>query len=162
MRISTISHDEKNIFEHAVTPTQTISASNVTRFISEKLLVWGVEERGAYCTILTSQLVDPNQRTIGLVCLPLDRYTPRRHRGENRNAFHQDIFRMAVCKYEHLVVRLPFLLNYYAGNSGSHDSAFRRFASGTLGPVTFGLGLRDSCLIILFFNLICAIPPAYL
>ncbi|KAF8480308.1 permease for cytosine/purines, uracil, thiamine, allantoin-domain-containing protein [Russula ochroleuca] len=36
------------------------------------------------------------------------------------------------------------------------------FASGSLGPVTFGLGLRDSCLVILFFNLICAIPPAYL
>lgn len=39
---------------------------------------------------------------------------------------------------------------------------FRRFASGTLGPVTFGLGLRDSCLAITFFNLICAVPPAYL
>src|SRR6266849_178261 len=37
-----------------------------------------------------------------------------------------------------------------------------RFASGTLGPVAFGLGLRDSCLVILFFNLLCAVPPAYL
>ncbi|KAH9983458.1 hypothetical protein BJV77DRAFT_1043066 [Russula vinacea] len=35
---------------------------------------------------------------------------------------------------------------------------FHRFASGTLGPVTFGLGLRDSCLVILFFNLLCAVP----
>jgi purine-cytosine permease-like protein len=40
--------------------------------------------------------------------------------------------------------------------------ALRRFASGTLGPVTFGLNLRDSCLVILFFNLFSAIPPAYL
>ena len=95
------------------------------------------------------------------VCLPLDRYTPRRHRGENRNTFYQDIFRMAVRKYEHPVVRPPFLLNC-AGNFGSYNFIFRRFASGTLGPVTFGLGLRDSCLVILFFNLICAIPPAYL
>jgi len=39
---------------------------------------------------------------------------------------------------------------------------FRRFTTGTLGPVTFGLGLRDSCLVILFFNLLCAVPPAYL
>ena len=39
---------------------------------------------------------------------------------------------------------------------------FHRFASGTLGPVTFGLGLRDSCLVILIFNLLSAIPPAYL
>ncbi|KAI9510190.1 NCS cytosine-purine permease [Russula earlei] len=36
------------------------------------------------------------------------------------------------------------------------------FSTGTLGPVVFGLGLRDSCLVILFFNLLCAIPPAYL
>ncbi|KAH8984952.1 NCS cytosine-purine permease [Lactarius akahatsu] len=35
------------------------------------------------------------------------------------------------------------------------------FSSGTLGPVAFGLGLRDSCLVILFFNLLFAIPPAY-
>ena len=33
---------------------------------------------------------------------------------------------------------------------------------GTLGPVIYGLGLRDSCLVILFFNLLCAVPPAYL
>ncbi|TFY67151.1 hypothetical protein EVG20_g4038 [Dentipellis fragilis] len=36
------------------------------------------------------------------------------------------------------------------------------FSAGTLGPVTFGLSLRDSCLVILFFNLLCSIPPAYL
>jgi len=68
---------------------------------------------------------------------------------------------MAVCKYEHPVVRLPFLLNY-AGNFGFYDLVFRRFASGTLGPVSFGLSLQESCLVILFFNLICSIPPAYL
>jgi purine-cytosine permease-like protein len=68
---------------------------------------------------------------------------------------------MAVWKYEHPVVHLLFLLNF-TGSSGPIDLACRRFASGTLGPVTFGLGLRDSCLVILFFNLICAIPPAYL
>jgi hypothetical protein len=48
MRTSTISHDEKNLFEDVVTPTRTTAAANVTRFISEKLLNWGVEERGAY------------------------------------------------------------------------------------------------------------------
>jgi NCS1 nucleoside transporter family len=36
------------------------------------------------------------------------------------------------------------------------------FSTGTLGPVVFGLGLRDSCLVILFFNLIANILPAYL
>ncbi|KAF8991744.1 cytosine-purine permease, partial [Cyathus striatus] len=35
------------------------------------------------------------------------------------------------------------------------------FSSGTLGPVVYGLGVRDSCLTILFFNLLCCIPGAY-
>ncbi|KAL6303234.1 NCS cytosine-purine permease [Sparassis latifolia] len=36
------------------------------------------------------------------------------------------------------------------------------FSAGTLGPVVYGLGLRDSCLVILFFNLLCSALPAYL
>ncbi|KIY69200.1 hypothetical protein CYLTODRAFT_373087 [Cylindrobasidium torrendii FP15055 ss-10] len=36
------------------------------------------------------------------------------------------------------------------------------FSAGSLGPIVFGLSVRDSCLVILFFNLLCAIPPAYL
>ncbi|KAF9787822.1 NCS cytosine-purine permease [Thelephora terrestris] len=36
------------------------------------------------------------------------------------------------------------------------------FSAGTLGPAVFGLGLRDSCLVILFFNIICAALPSYL
>ncbi len=67
---------------------------------------------------------------------------------------------MVVCEYEHPVVRCVLL--DLSGKPGSTIWLFRRFASGTLGPVTFGLGLRDSCLVILFFNLLCAIPPAYL
>jgi len=56
MRISTMSHDEKKSLDDVATSTtRTTSAANVTRFISEKLLVWGVEERGAYRMILTSQ-----------------------------------------------------------------------------------------------------------
>ncbi|KAF8263530.1 NCS cytosine-purine permease, partial [Lactarius quietus] len=35
------------------------------------------------------------------------------------------------------------------------------FSAGTLGPMAFGLGLRDSCLVILFFNLLFAGFPAY-
>ncbi|KAH9991540.1 cytosine-purine permease [Russula vinacea] len=46
---------------------------------------------------------------------------------------------MAVCEYKHLVIR--------------HRNAWSR---------DFWVGLRDSCLVILFFNLICAAPPAYL
>ncbi|OAX40581.1 hypothetical protein K503DRAFT_687249 [Rhizopogon vinicolor AM-OR11-026] len=36
------------------------------------------------------------------------------------------------------------------------------FSAGTLGPIAFGLGLRDSCLVILFFNLLACALPAYL
>jgi purine-cytosine permease-like protein len=42
------------------------------------------------------------------------------------------------------------------------QASYRRFSAGTVGPVVFGLGLRDSCLVILFFNLLCAALPAYL
>ena len=51
---STKSSDEKNSFEDVGVPSPTTgrttfaSAANVTRFVSEKLLDWGVEERGAY------------------------------------------------------------------------------------------------------------------
>ncbi len=56
IRRSTISHDEKTSFEDVVTPTRTTYATNVTRFISDKLLDWGVEERGVYRMIWTSRL----------------------------------------------------------------------------------------------------------
>ncbi|KAF7360437.1 NCS cytosine-purine permease [Mycena venus] len=36
------------------------------------------------------------------------------------------------------------------------------FSTGSLGPIAYGLSVRDSCLIILFFNLICCLPPGYL
>ena len=46
---STRSSDEKLSFGDVEDPTRTnASTANVARFISEKLLYWGVEERGAY------------------------------------------------------------------------------------------------------------------
>jgi purine-cytosine permease-like protein len=33
---------------------------------------------------------------------------------------------------------------------------------GLLGPSVYGLGLRDSALVILFFTLLSTVPPAYL
>lgn len=65
---------------------------------------------------------------------------------------------MVVCEYEHTAVRVFPLIS----SRKSGLIVFRSFASGSLGPVTFGLGLRDSCLVILFFNLLCAVAPAYL
>lgn len=37
-----------------------------------------------------------------------------------------------------------------------------RLSTGTTGPIIYGLSLRDSCLLILFINIICCIPPAYM
>jgi exo-beta-1,3-glucanase (GH17 family) len=56
---STKSSDEKPSFEEVGFPTTgrtgaSASAANVTRFISEKLSDWGVEERGA-CRIFSFQ-----------------------------------------------------------------------------------------------------------
>lgn len=36
------------------------------------------------------------------------------------------------------------------------------FSTGALGPLAFGLNARDSCLVILFFNILTSIPPAYI
>ncbi|KAF5341318.1 hypothetical protein D9758_016174 [Tetrapyrgos nigripes] len=35
------------------------------------------------------------------------------------------------------------------------------FSAGTLGPAVYGLSKGDSCLVILFFNLLCCTPVAY-
>jgi hypothetical protein len=52
MRNLTKSTDEKHSLEDTVDPTWFTSAANVTRKISEKLLAWGVEERGAYSIMI--------------------------------------------------------------------------------------------------------------
>jgi hypothetical protein len=44
--------NEKYSFEDSVTPTWFTYAADVTRKFSEKLLAWGVEERGAYPIVI--------------------------------------------------------------------------------------------------------------
>ncbi|KLO11603.1 hypothetical protein SCHPADRAFT_830812 [Schizopora paradoxa] len=41
------------------------------------------------------------------------------------------------------------------------NSTISTFSLGTLGPSVFGLGLKESCLTILFFNLLSTLPVAY-
>jgi hypothetical protein len=48
----------------------------------------------------------------------LDRYSSRRRRGQNRNAFHQDILCVYVRQYEHLVVRVLFFTSIALGKLG--------------------------------------------
>ena len=68
---------------------------------------------------------------------------------------------MAFRKYEYLVVR-PAFSQLKLSRQTPLSPSDRRFSAGSLGPAAFGLGLRDSCLVILFFNLLCAIAPSYL
>lgn len=48
------SSDKKKSYKDPVNPTWITSSANVPRFLSKKLLAWGVEARGAY-HILTSE-----------------------------------------------------------------------------------------------------------
>jgi hypothetical protein len=110
MRNPTKSPDEKRSYEDPVNQTWITSVANVTRFLSEKFLAWGVEARGAYRTLTSgSGLIGER-----FACMVLDRYPPRRRRGQNRNTFHQDILYMVFCEYEHPVVRVPFALSRIA------------------------------------------------
>jgi hypothetical protein len=89
MHHSTKSTYEKYSFEDsALTPTWFTSAANVTRKISDKLLAWGVEERGAYHIVIFEHCQSLiRQRPAGYRRGPwyvfrvlLDRHPPRRRR----------------------------------------------------------------------------------
>lgn len=94
------------------TPKWSQNGSRLHNRLAQKLLSWGVEERG----ILP---VQPEERT---------------------DTHYSKIF----------FIWLSFNFNILS------------FSAGTLGPVVYGLSLRDSCLVILFFNLLCSALPAYL
>jgi hypothetical protein len=88
VRGSVKSFGEKNSFEDVVqvAPTRTTSAANLIRFLSQKLLTWGVEARGAY-HISNAEPDRPDQRALcgilrtAFARLPLDRYPSCRRRG---------------------------------------------------------------------------------
>jgi hypothetical protein len=85
-RSSVKSFDEKKPFEDVVAPTWTTSAANLIRFLSQKLLTWGVEARGAY-HVSNPKLHRPDQRApcgilrTAFARLTLDRYPSCRRRG---------------------------------------------------------------------------------
>jgi hypothetical protein len=71
-RMSMKTFDEKNWFDHSASqtpaPTATFAASwtrfaNLTRFVSKKLLTWGVEARGAVVSLGFENRIDPDNRT---------------------------------------------------------------------------------------------------
>jgi hypothetical protein len=94
MRSSVKSFEEKNSFEDFVAPARTVSGTtNVTQFLSRKLLTWGVEARGG-CHISSSEPDRPDQTIMcGILRTAfarpsLDRYPSRCRRGQDGNAFH--------------------------------------------------------------------------
>lgn len=42
------------------------------------------------------------------------------------------------------------------------ELTMRRLPTGALGTVVYGLGLRDVSLIIIFFNIVTCLPPAFI
>lgn len=118
---STKSSDEKASFGNVGIPATSRAgitsqaAANATRFISGKLLEWGVEERGAYRIFNFSLRADRfwnnecfSLRFFFVFACQLTRYSPRRCRGQDRNKFHQDILRIFNRLSKHLVVSVLF------------------------------------------------------
>lgn len=67
---------------------------------------------------------------------------------------------MVFRECEHFIVRV--LLPSGKLVRRACDLTIHRFSAGTLGPVAFGLGIRDSCLVIMFFTMLAANAPSYL
>ena len=89
----------------------------------------------------------------------MPRHLPCPESAEKRPTFPQDILRVVGDELQYLIVS-PFyfqVCHVFPTHRLDH-----RFSAGTVGPVVFGLSLRDSCLVIFFFNVLCCTPPAYL
>lgn len=113
----------------------------------KKLLSWGVEARGMTLHCMIRSSLSPKFAT-GILPVP-----PH----ERTETQYNKIFYIWLSANFNILSYVPYLL-WMAGLI----NALTRFSAGTLGPVVFGLGLRDSCLVILFFNLLASALPAYL
>ena len=118
---------------------------------TRRFLQWGLETRGAF----TFNVSRPDYLIPAMKALhPLPRRivsTPSTVKYFSFGCLPTSIFyRASSPDSTHRLFRLSWLIHIC------------RFSAGTLGPVVFGLGLRDSCLVILFFNLLCSALPAYL
>ncbi|OBZ77700.1 Purine-cytosine permease fcyB [Grifola frondosa] len=121
--------------------------SHYTHRWSRKLLSWGVEVRGEWWIQVCLHVSQGDCQQAS--CRSL------RGNEQTRN----------LAKYSSSGCRQISIYCRSCGPSYSHCilvHLYASFAAGTLGPVIFGLGLRDTCLVILFFNLLCSALPAYL
>ena len=137
--------EELDIYERGHDPlrAQQVGLGRVTR----KLLTWGVETTGQLTFV---QVIRSSSM---LLC----RNISCTDRATNRHAFPQNILCMVLNELQY-----PLVSPSINPLSISLTQAVCRFSAGTTGPLVYGLGLRDSCLIILFFNILCCAPPAYL
>ena len=91
----------------------------------------------------------------------LRRHPTSSRRGTYRYPVQQGLLYLVFVECQHPIVRSvvrPGVLAFELRRA----LVFIRFSAGTLGPVAFNMGLRDTCLTILFFNLLCCAAPAYL
>ena len=116
-------------------------------WLTEKLLTLGVEARGlGRLFVIEMELI---------FCARDFSSTFGR---QGWRSLQQDILRLVFYELQHSIVS-PLAPNC---DPDTPLISTPRFSAGTLGPVAFELGLRDTCLTILFFNLLCCAFPAYL
>ena len=132
--------------------TQSVLNGGETEFyvsnsFMKKLSSWGVEARG------TSRSID-QQRMTG-TSLPQESCPYRESREQIPSTTGSS---SSGCLLTSTSYRASPPLSFRASAYPRHT----RFSAGSLGPAVFGLGLRDSCLVILFFNLLASLLPAYL
>jgi hypothetical protein len=155
-------HDEKDSPSPEGSNDQSTSSSVVNHFLSKRLLTWGVELRGASRNNLDTE---PGLRKDTRVRATSQGIHPVAAEDRTETQFNKIFFIWLSANTNILsCVSLPLPCVTACAPYGELGLKLlcNRFSAGTLGPVAFGLGLRDSCLVILFFNLLCAIPPAYL
>ena len=122
--------------------------------LSRRLLTWGVELRGL------SQISN-SRRSSAYLLVHTSGIHPVAIEDRKETQFNKIFFIWLSANTNILSCVVPFFCTHLPWWLTSFRFCLR-FSSGTLGPVAFGLGLRDSCLVILFFNLLVSIPPAYL
>lgn len=134
--------------EHTGDSISEGSESDYLRKWSKRLLTLGVESRGLPRHFLN----------LGIHIEVWSRYPTSSCWRAHRQAVQQDLLHLVLFQHQHSFVSV----HIKSLDPRTYSISCRSFSAGTLGPVIFGLGLRDSCLVILFFNLLCCVLPAYL
>ena len=119
------------------------------RFIWSKISSWGVETRGLSIQLSQCRLA----LSVSL---------------RNRACSHSGSYTGELCIHLHILLDNEFLPPVVSALENSPypcsicTRTKYRIITGMVGTLSFEMSLRDSSLVILFFCLLCSVPPAYL